>query len=465
MKKAFYPFLFAVFPISFLYSHNMDEASLTDMFLPMLVIIVSTLLLFLLLKLAAKSYPRAALMTTFYLFLFFSYGHIRKEFYLGHPFAMVFIWAILFGIGTFLLLRIRKNLSDSTRFLNITSIILIIISVTTIGIKTIEATNYSSNVWTTQDMKIVENSPDIYYIILDTYPSQEVLREAFSYDNSEFLQHLTDRGFYVVPNGESNYPSTHLSLASSLNMRYLGEEEKVNSILLNLIRSNEVSKFLRARGYHLIFVSGGWELKGMSEYVDDYLVYKSDNLLKKTALIKSLTDTTLLTSVGAVSGGPFISYDQASRLYAFEVSSAIPEIREPTFSYIHLMAPHPPFVFDKDGNSPWKGIPEEVRAIWQGEDKIEERYINQLIFVNKKMVFLLNTLLEDSDVPPVIIIQGDHGPWWVPEGHLGILNAYYLPGVEDSLLYETISPVNTFRIIFNQYFGTNFPLLGKRTYK
>ena len=45
-----------------------------------------------------------------------------------------------------------------------------------------------------------------------------------------------------------------------------------------------------------------------------------------------------------------------------------------------------------------------------------------------------------------------------------ILNAYYLPGQAASHLYESISPVNTFRLILNQYFGGQYPLLKDISY-
>ncbi|OGG20246.1 hypothetical protein A3D03_03390 [Candidatus Gottesmanbacteria bacterium RIFCSPHIGHO2_02_FULL_40_13] len=43
---------------------------------------------------------------------------------------------------------------------------------------------------------------------------------------------------------------------------------------------------------------------------------------------------------------------------------------------------------------------------------------------------------------------------------MGILNAYYLPKGGDKLLYPTISLVNTFRVVFNHYFGQNYQLLN-----
>lgn len=45
-----------------------------------------------------------------------------------------------------------------------------------------------------------------------------------------------------------------------------------------------------------------------------------------------------------------------------------------------------------------------------------------------------------------------------------IFNAYYLPSVGDELLYDSITPVNTFRVIFNSYFDTDFKLLVDRSY-
>jgi hypothetical protein len=67
-------------------------------------------------------------------------------------------------------------------------------------------------------------------------------------------------------------------------------------------------------------------------------------------------------------------------------------------------------------------------------------------------------------VPPVIIIQGDHGPWLQPRAkRFWILNAYYLPGHMDNL-YPDLSPVNTFRLVFNAYFGGKYDMLADVSY-
>jgi hypothetical protein len=73
----------------------------------------------------------------------------------------------------------------------------------------------------------------------------------------------------------------------------------------------------------------------------------------------------------------------------------------------------------------------------------------------------------------VIILQSDHGVPWLArtqknkidyKPHLSILNAYYLPDFDASQLYDTITPVNSFRLILNHYFGTDLEIMEDRSY-
>ncbi|MFZ1945948.1 MAG: hypothetical protein WAW06_00185, partial [bacterium] len=74
-------------------------------------------------------------------------------------------------------------------------------------------------------------------------------------------------------------------------------------------------------------------------------------------------------------------------------------------------------------------------------------------------------ILRDSATPPIIILQDDHGgPGLSPDDHMKILNAYYLPGLGPEAIYESITPVNSFRVVFNAYFGGELPLLEDRSY-
>ena len=78
---------------------------------------------------------------------------------------------------------------------------------------------------------------------------------------------------------------------------------------------------------------------------------------------------------------------------------------------------------------------------------------------------MIRQILDNSSIPPIIILQGDHGPnGSAPENLLPILNSYYFPGVGQGELYESITPVNSFRVLFSEYFGAGYDLLSDRSY-
>jgi len=45
-----------------------------------------------------------------------------------------------------------------------------------------------------------------------------------------------------------------------------------------------------------------------------------------------------------------------------------------------------------------------------------------------------------------------------------ILNAYYFPDQDYSDLYDSISPVNSFRVVLNRYLGAAYPILEDLTF-
>ena len=47
---------------------------------------------------------------------------------------------------------------------------------------------------------------------------------------------------------------------------------------------------------------------------------------------------------------------------------------------------------------------------------------------------------------------------------MGIFNAYLFPGVDKSVFYSSITPVNSFRLLFNSYFGTDYDILEDRAF-
>jgi hypothetical protein len=166
--------------------------------------------------------------------------------------------------------------------------------------------------------------------------------------------------------------------------------------------------------------------------------------------------------------------------FVFDTLADTTKWRAPFIVYAHVMLPHPPFVFGPNGEKilpVWKFSTNDLKDFIAGggtRDEYVKIYTGQVEYANKRVIALVDYLLSATKEPPIIILQGDHGPrsivdWTNPDKTdwkrcFSILNAYYLPGKDTKGLYKSISPINTFRIIFNHYFGTNYDLLEDKSY-
>lgn len=113
---------------------------------------------------------------------------------------------------------------------------------------------------------------------------------------------------------------------------------------------------------------------------------------------------------------------------------------------------------------------------------LEENYIGQVEYVNKLVTEFVKTILTQPGLKPIIILQADEGPFPVRYRNnesefqwksasvqeirkkIRILNAYFFPDVNPDIFYDHITPVNSFRLLFNTYFGMEYPLLPDVNY-
>lgn len=492
MKKSIviHPFLFALYPILFLYSYNIDAVFLSEALMPLLIASGFTLILFLFLNSFLKSKEKAALIGSLFLLLFFSYGHVYDSiaafsiggFEIGRHRYLLLTYLLVVSCGVYLTMRRGKNLNTITSILNAIATILIIFSFVKIGtygfnrnVAFHDNTSPDDIEAKTIDLTNSAKLPDIYYIILDGYASSSTLEEVYDYDNHEFTDYLMDKGFYIASESRSNYAATFLSLASSLNMEYVNYLSDVarsgsdnrgdRTAPYQMISYNKVMRFLKSIGYKYVHFESGWAVTSRNEHAD--LAIQCSRLDEFHII---LIQTTMLKPFSRYLIGDLL---RERILCTFSKLAEVQHMIEgPRFVFAHIGSPHPPFVFGPNGErlEP-KMKPTGPTTLW----KDKQGYLDQLVFVNKKVKVLVEKILSEADTPPVIILQGDHGPaatgnrlgqpnQTLIKERMRILNAYYLPNISEEFLYDSITPVNSFRLIFNSYFNTGYDLLDDKSY-
>jgi hypothetical protein len=151
------------------------------------------------------------------------------------------------------------------------------------------------------------------------------------------------------------------------------------------------------------------------------------------------------------------------QLFILDQLPRLTSIPEPKFVFAHLIVPHVPFVFAADGSiltDPGYYSNELYEPV--DREHLVQGYLNQVAFIDNQIVEVVRQIIEHSSPPPIIVLQGDHG--LENENRLTILNAYYLPENGSAGLYPSITPVNTFRYIFNTYFDGQYELLPDTSY-
>lgn len=495
----------AIFPLLFLYKENvlfLDLGALTVLFL---FLLLGTFLLLWIVLLLLKNPVKANLSVSFFYFFFFSYGHFHSLVGSGIRWEPVFntgYFAALLLI-LFFLLRTRSPLERVNFFMSLFAKLLtatLLISIVIGGIVShVNNIKIRKNIMGyTRDLNVSpnpggrENFRDVYYIILDGYGRSDILKEFYQYDNGDFIDQLREMGFFVADRSEANYGQTFLSLSSSLNMIYLNDVFKDDSIfsldrrpVKNMIRNNRVVSNFRKLGYEIVEVHSRVKMPRFND-VDRKLDLDLRKPLFDEQFFNLWFETTPLSRykkfflVNELVNKRMLLEGYRMLRHAIDIIPRIGKRDVPQFVFIHVCAPHPPFFFNTDGSFNTALLDME-KVLWGDEAGVKisrEEYVagyrNQIIHVSRAVLFSVKKLLKKYNGEVIVILQGDHGPasmldWSSVENsslreRLSILNAYYFPGNHRHEFYPRLSPVNSFRIIFNLYFGQSWPLLPDRSY-
>jgi hypothetical protein len=499
-KFVLYPFLFGLFPVLSLLGHNAQEVQLSAGFRSIVFTLFVVTIVLAVSKLIFRTWDRSAVWTSALLLILLSYGHIYHALRAALPFGLLLIRHrflasfLLLGFLGFSYWLLRRENWGQVRFsLNTISVFLLFIPLIQVGQAAVRSVRQGDpRAVVPEDCRFSisgdEQPPDIYYIILDAYARNDVMQRTYGFDNQPFLDQLHARGFYIADWAQSNYARTGISLDSSLNMSYfdlssgepvLTEQEHYTQPLS--IGNNVVRKELACLGYQVIaFDSGyywsGWRdadfflspVEGTDRYqimarvnpFESLLIYNSAGLLALDA------STVWLRGVQEAVNEPMALHLARVKYALDQAGSFVPKLDSPKFAFVHIVSPHPPFVLGYENEASGIQSPFTFQTLTDYGESISEveGYRSQVLALNERVLRMVDQILAQSERQPVIILQGDHGTGSGMNDRMSILSAYYLPEGGEVSLYPTITPVNTFRVIFRTYFDSTIPLLEDHTY-
>tara|TARA_Y100000748_G_C15468606_1_gene477919 strand:- start:107 stop:1537 length:1431 start_codon:yes stop_codon:yes gene_type:complete len=442
-----FPLALSFFPAWLLILKNYDELISSDLFIAFSIVGLTFVICISVNKLIHNIH-KTSLIIGMGIGFFFYFGYVQDGLkgimFFGIPFdktsILIPISILIFIILTIYILKSKRDLAPPVKIMNVVVVTALIVVIVPLMIPSSFA-----------------EKPNVYHIILDEYTDNEILQKKFGYDNSEFLEFLQKNDFQVPGKIFSISAATDKELSSILNMKY-PESFGWASENYEKMNNNSVMSIFSENGYTIIETNSMMRYKNFSN-VNEKLCYDTnfinseflDQILNKSIIryfLEKHQENTRRDTVRCT----------------FDVLMEIPSTtNKPTYVFSHLYVPHPPFLFDKNGEN----ISPNHREIsglqsWENEDG----YVNQLIYATDQTTMVIDNILQ-KDPSAIIVVQGDTGTLTgtnqksektfddVYQSH-SILYAIRIPG---EMNLENTYPINTYRIIFNNIFDMNYQYL------
>jgi hypothetical protein len=494
--RLLYPFLFAVLPVLLIVNRNPGSSASSDVGSVVLTVLIGCALVYLAVALIVgrgRWTPAVSLIVLAAIVWFYWYDTligVARRFWRGAPAPLIAVAGLAITVALLVWVARRPRfLERATTFFTLTGVMLVGwygLQIIRSRIAEQEAIGRSALVaeLARPIPATVTREPkrDVYLILLDEYANSGVLRDVFRFDNRIFEDSLRQLGFTIPRVTQSNYIHTTLSLPSLLNFAHLtsletevGERSNDPTLPNYLVENNRTVAFLKSRGYKFLFFPSQWWISTQANRHADWTFHAWGGFdlgreATRSDLRRSLVNTTMLSLLQAD-----YAHDADHVKRTLAALAQVPERPEPTFTFAHILSPHRPFAVFADCQ------PRDTRFPLGGPWVSHRRqvYIEQVQCVNRQVLSVVTQLLRHSSVPPIIILQGDHGTPSLgydkaasargvspPQARerFSPFGAYYLPDGGGKTFADSLTLVNVFQKVLSYYFGAQVPASADRLY-
>jgi hypothetical protein len=427
---------------------------------------------------------KTALLSSATMFILLFFGDIRvflkgqaAIFFLSQYKFFLPLLAILF----YLFIRsIRKEPAQlrTTFFFNtIVLLVLLLEGIKLISLhNSLQQKNQASQI--TLSDSVSKGLPDIYYIVADCYPSSQYQQEVLGINNGYFEDSLTTDGFFIPAKSQSNYNRTVFSMLSTFEMDYLRMVDTVNlanpkshALAIRDMKSPLLFRHLEKAGYNIANLSIFDIGKTKALRKQNFLAASPKGIFFSHTLwnyfLRDIYHTWIFKNreykqqINRKIYEPLKAYNR--QIEDTLLNSNFSDHSNPVFVYAHLNMPHYPYFFNE------KGIPNTADSIY-GKEMItnRSRFAGYIRYTNTKLLQILRSIKDKTKGSAVIILQSDHGindlsPAQKTDAFRNF-TAFYFPDRNYSTVPDTMSNVNTFRIVLNKLMDQRFNNLADHTY-
>ncbi len=461
------------------FTENYDFIPANDAFLLTGIYLGASVILAFLSWILFRNFTKANLLAFFLMAFHFFFGSVHdflKNIFPGTfiiKYAFILPAAALSFIVLVIFLKKRKSpLFKISYYLNILFIVLLLTDSIVLTGKIINKKNVSYAVPPGFTPCNHCSKPDVYFILADEYAGNRELKDLFRFDDSAFISELSGLNFHTIPGSYSNYNYTPFSVASMLNMDYLDlagkDRDKPDlTYCYEKIRDNTLLQFLRSAGYDFYNYSV-FDFEGQPARTrETFLPAKTRLITAQTFLSRFDKEIrfNLVSRWKSKKNLEILTYYNKTNnenIYSLTRELAEQKTARPKFVYAHLMMPHYPYYYDRNGKE------KPFETLLEGNQSNKESYIEYLQYCNKKFIELIEHILRSSATPPIIVLAGDHGfrHFSEPvESKYYFLNlvSVHLPSKNYNGFNDSLTGVNLFRAVLNAQYEQHLPFLKDST--